>query len=170
MFHNVFKIVLCVYVVFLVSCGQPFVEATKASVGIDVGNKAPNFSLKDLKGNSVNLKDFRGEKIVVLDFWRSDCPPCRKAIPELNRLQKDYAKKDVQVLGINIRESVSKVISVKTQYTVEYPILLDVKADVARNYRVRGIPNLIVIDTDGIVQYNGHGPSSMENVLKKLVK
>ena len=170
MIENLLRTILCITVVFLVSCGQPLVGATKASAGVNVGNEAPNFSLKDLKGNSVNLKGFRGEKIVVLDFWRSDCPPCRKAIPELNRLQKDYAKKDVQVLGINIRESVSKVISVKTQYTVEYPILLDVKADVARDYRVRGIPNLIVIDTNGIVQYNGHGPSSMENVLKKLVK
>ncbi len=170
MFQNLVRTILCVSIIFLGSCGQVPVEATKISVGVDVGQEAPNFSLKDIKGKLVSLKDFSGEKIVILDFWASWCSPCLRAIPELNRLQKNYAEKDVQVLGINIQESPAKVISIKRRYMMKYPILLDMKGTVAKDYRIRGIPNLILIDKDGIVRFNGHSPYRMENVLKKLVR
>ena len=156
-------VIVCIFVSVLaqVSC---------ASVGVKAGQTAPDFSLKDTEGNTVHLKDFRGEKIVVLDFWASWCGPCIRAIPELNRVQKDYAERGVQVFGINIREKPSAAVSFKKKYMMRYPVLLDLKGTVATNYRVRGIPNLIVIDKGGVVRYNGHIPAEMKNILKKLVK
>ena len=157
------KLIVCVLVCLVaqISC---------ASVGVNVGQEAPDFSLKDTEGKTVKLKDFRGDKIVVLDFWASWCGPCRRAIPELNRIQKDYAEKGVQVLGINIREKPAAVVSFKRQHMVKYRILLDLKGTVAGDYRVKGIPNLIVIDKDGVVKYNGHSPSKLKDILRKLVK
>ena len=146
------------------------VQVIYGSVGVNVGQEAPDFSLKNLEGDTVHLKDFRGEKIVILDFWASWCGPCRRAIPELNKIQNDYEKKDVRVLGVNVGESPSKVVAFKKQNMVKYPTLLDVKSTVAREYRVTGIPNLIMVDKDGIVQYNGHSPYELKNALGKLVK
>ena len=168
MFQNLVRIIVGFSVIFLVSCGQVPVEAAK--VGVDIGQEAPGFSLKDTGGKPVSLKDFRGEKIVILDFWASWCSPCLRAIPELNKLQKDYAEKDVQVLGINIQESPAKAISIKVKYMVKYPILLDIKGTVAKDYKVRGIPNLILVDKDGVVQYNGHAPFKLRTELEKLVR
>ena len=140
-----------------------------ASTGVKVGQEAPNFTLKNLAGKPVSLEDFRGEKVVVLDFWASWCRPCLRAIPELNRIQKDYDEKDVlQVLGINIREKPTAVLSVKKKYMVKYPILLDLNGSVAKEHQVRGIPNLILVDKDGVVQYNGHEPARLKEVLRRL--
>lgn len=141
-----------------------------ASVGVNIGQEAPDFSLKDIKNKPVSLKDFRGEKIVILDFWASWCGPCRSVIPELNKIQKDYEEKDVQVLGINVGEAPAKVVAFKKKNMVKYPTLLDVKKAVAKKYRVTGIPNLILVDKDGVVQYNGHSSYELKNTLKKLVK
>jgi thiol-disulfide isomerase/thioredoxin len=149
-------------------CVMVLAQTAYASTGVNVGQEAPDFTLKNLAGKSVSLKDFRGEKIVVLDFWASWCGPCLRAIPELNRLQKDYDGKDVQVLGINVRERPAAVLSVKKKYMVKYPILLDLNGSVAKEYRVRGIPNLILVDKDGVVQYNGHSPAKLKEVLRGL--
>lgn len=148
-------------------CVMVLAQTAYASVGVSVGQEAPDFKLKSLAGKSVSLKDFRGEKVVVLDFWASWCAPCLRAIPELNRIQKDY-EKDVQVLGINIREKPAAVLSVKKKYMVKYPILLDLNGSVAKEYRVRGIPTLILVDKDGVVQYNGHNPARLKEILRRL--
>lgn len=170
MFHNFARIILCVSVIFLASCLQGSVETNEVSAGVEVGQEAPNFSLKDTEGNSVTLKGLRGEKIVVLDFWASWYPPCRKAIPELNKIQENYAENDVQVLGINIREKPAKVVGFKKKLMMKYPTLMDPKGVVAKNYGVEGIPNIILIDKGGIVRFNGHIPSRMEKALKELMK
>ncbi len=171
MLQNLVKIILCVSVILPGSYGQASAEATKASVEVDVGEQAPDFKLKDTEGKPVTLKDFREEKIVVLDFWASWCGPCLKAIPELNTIHKDYAEKDVQVLGINslVRERRRAVISFKRKH-MKYPCLIDVKGTVARDYRVKFIPTLVLIDKDGIVHYKGFNPHELKDALKKLVK
>lgn len=149
-------------------CVMVLAQTAYAATGVSVGQEAPDFTLKNLAGKSVSLKDFRGEKIVVLDFWASWCRPCLRAIPELNRIQKDYDEKDVQVLGINYQETPAAVLSVKKKYMVKYPILLDSSGSVAKEYRVTGIPNLILVDKDGVVQYNGHNPARLKEVLRRL--
>jgi thiol-disulfide isomerase/thioredoxin len=150
-------------------CVMVLAQTAYAATGVNVGQEAPDFTLKNLAGKSVSLKDFRGEKVVVLDFWASWCAPCLRAIPELNRIQKDYDGKNVQVLGINVGQRPTAVLSVKKKYMVKYPILLDLNGNVAKEeYRVRGIPNLILVDKDGVVQYNGHNPARLKEVLRRL--
>ena len=149
-------------------CVMVLAQTAYAATGVSVGQDAPDFKLKSLAGKSVSLENFRGEKVVVLDFWASWCGPCLRAIPELNRIQKDYGEKDVQVLGINIREKPAAVLSVKKKYMVKYPILLDLNGSVAKEYRVRGIPTLILVDKDGVVQYNGHNPARLKEILRRL--
>ena len=60
--------------------------------------KAPEFTLNTTEGNQISLSDYRG-KVVILDFWATWCPPCRKGIPDLIELQKEY-KGDIVIIGI----------------------------------------------------------------------
>ena len=78
------KTVLCISAVLFMF------QTAAADVGVKAGQSAPDFSLKNLKGDTVKLRDYKGKKVVILDFWASWCGPCLRAIPELNRIQKDY--------------------------------------------------------------------------------
>src|SRR5688572_32793535 len=57
------------------------------------------FTLKDIQGRYIRLSDYRG-KVVLVNFWATWCPPCRKEIPDLVKLQRDYGSRGLQVIGV----------------------------------------------------------------------
>ena len=137
---------------------------------------APDFTLPDLNGKMVSLKDFGGE-IVFVDFWATWCIPCRKSLPELAELDKKYRDQGLVVLGLSIDDPDSfdneYVREFKNRYNVEYQILrTDEKMmksylDTAEAF----LPTLIIIDRSGkIVQtIVGYKAGSAEKVLKELL-
>jgi peroxiredoxin len=78
------------------SMREPFIERF-------TGKQAPPFALKDLKGKTTRLADYRG-KVVLLNFWYSTCPPCRKETPDLTALHDAYKEHGFTVLGISMDE------------------------------------------------------------------
>src|SRR3954453_23723563 len=72
-----------------------------AFAGVGKGQRAPEFSLPSLQGSTVALSQLRG-KVVLVDFWAQWCEPCKKELPQLDRLSKEYAAKGVVVLAVNI--------------------------------------------------------------------
>lgn len=112
--------------------------------------EAQFFSLKDLQGNDVNLKDILKEhKVVLLNFWATWCPFCREEIPDLIKLQNKYKKDGFTVIGIDSGESQVKVSSFVKKSGINYPVLLDADKNVTRKYKVMGIPTSILIDQTG---------------------
>ena len=61
------------------------------TVGVNVGQVAPDFTLTDLEGNQVSLSDFRG-KTVFVNFWATWCPPCRAEMPEIEAIYQEYKR------------------------------------------------------------------------------
>jgi cytochrome c biogenesis protein CcmG/thiol:disulfide interchange protein DsbE len=124
---------------------------------IAAGPPAPDFSLNDLAGKTVTLKQYRGS-IVVLDFWATWCPPCRAAIPELVAMQKKYKDKKFVVLGISmddphkVTNEYLRAFSEKLK--INYPVLrFDLK--VLANYfgtEMPALPTLFIIDRNGLVR------------------
>jgi peroxiredoxin len=124
------------------------------SVGVfaapGIGDKAPGFSLKDLKGATVRLSDLKG-KVVLISFSTTWCPHCRTAIPGLNQLAARYKEKEFALLGVYIQESAKKVSSFVEKHGVTYRVLLDDDGGVAKAYGVRGIPSKTLVGRDGTV-------------------
>ncbi|MBN1831502.1 MAG: TlpA family protein disulfide reductase [Deltaproteobacteria bacterium] len=137
--------------------------------------EAPDFTLQDLSGNGVSLKQFKGQ-VVFVDFWATWCAPCRQSIPELVAIQEKYRDQGLVVLGISVddrKTSVKALSAFKKQYKINYSIL---RADrnVAMAYFGNGqmpIPTLFVIDREGRVMESivGYAPGAVERALKKLI-
>ena len=94
----------------------------------------------------------REGKFVLIDFWATWCPPCRKAIPELNALQKKFEDRLV-VIGIS-DENEDKVKSLKDP-NMEYNVAIDPQARTKKALGVTGIPHVILVDPQGIVKREG---------------
>ena len=113
-----------------------------------------DFELKDLDGNNVSTAESRKGKVLVLKFGATWCPPCNRQIPHLNQVQQEYGGK-VAVLDVSVGERADHVRAHNKKHGVTYTTLLDADNSVARKYRVRGIPLVLVVDKDGTVAYRG---------------
>ena len=110
-------------------------------------------------------------KFVLVDFWATWCGPCRKAIPELNELQKQF-KDQLVVIGIS-SETEEKVKAMKAP-VIEYTSAIDTKKTMNKALEVQGIPHVILIDPQGIVRWEGfpllEGHELTADVVKGLIE
>jgi peroxiredoxin len=117
---------------------------------VDEKKEAIAFSLKDLNGNQVTLKDFRGKPLLLL-FWATWCPSCCEEIPFLEKFYLER-KTQLTVLGLVIDgEKDKKVKDIVKKHQISFPVLLDPKEKIARAYGVKFIPNFFLINPSGIV-------------------
>ncbi|MFC7370108.1 peroxiredoxin family protein [Fictibacillus iocasae] len=129
-------------------------------VGLTPGNTAPNFTLKNLEGQTVSLKDYRGKK-VILNFWATWCPPCREEMPDMQKFYSENQDKDMEILAVNLThaEKDKKAIGeFADQYEVSFPILLDRKGETVNLFKAVSIPTTYFIDSEGTVQKVHIGP------------
>lgn len=153
--------------------GNTTAEETSLSPRLPSGaitGNAPDFSLTDIDGRSVSLKDFRG-KVVILDFWATWCPPCKMEIPDFIALQSEFAGRDVQIIGIALDEP-DKVKSFAMQNGMNYPVLLGSDEISQRYGGIDGIPTTYVIDKQGRIaaRYEGYRSRAVfESAIRRLL-
>ncbi|QPJ63867.1 MAG: TlpA family protein disulfide reductase [Candidatus Nitronauta litoralis] len=110
---------------------------------------APEFSLKDLTGKTVDLKDLRG-KPVLLNFWATWCQACKEELPSMQRLHETMKNEGVQVIAISIdRADPEEVQKYVDQYKLTFPVLLDPNQETRRRYFIMGLPTSYLIDANG---------------------
>jgi len=114
------------------------------------GKPAPQFSLKDLSGNMHSLSDYKGS-FVVLDFWASSDKTCKADLPLLKKLAQKYTSQNLVLLTIN-NEDEKKVREFLKEQNLAITVLLDSASEVGRKYRITMIPQLVLIDNEGIVK------------------
>lgn len=132
--------------------------------GLRSGNTAYDFQLEDMNGNTVQLSDFRGQK-VFLNFWASWCPPCRVEMPHLQNFYEE--NEDVVVLGVNVVSSESNPANASAfidELELTFPNLYGVE-DVVNLYMVESLPTSYFIGTDGTVYERVVGPVT-EDILQ----
>src|SRR6201984_3847715 len=91
----------------------------------------PDFTLTNLEGKKVSLKDFRGET-VFLNFWATWCVPCREEMPAMEKLYQEYKDSNFVVLAINVKDRKQEAITFIKELKLTYPIALDPEAEVAQ--------------------------------------
>jgi peroxiredoxin len=144
--------------------------AGAAFAGVQKGQRAPEFSLPSLKGSNVALSQLRG-KVVLVDFWAQWCEPCKKELPQLDRLSKEYASKGVVVLAVNIDKQRDNAERMVKQLGLTLDVLLDPAGSVAGTYDLPKMPTSFVVDKKGIVRYVNEGfdgPTDVERFKHEL--
>ncbi len=133
---------------------------------------APNFRLTDLSGRPLELSSYSG-KVVLIDFWATWCPPCRKMIPHLKSLRAAYQGQGFEVIGISVGEDTGTVQSFAKSNGMSYPIAISGNGQTEQAYGgIRGIPTTFLIDKRGRIaqQYVGyHEKDVLEAEIKKLL-
>ncbi len=119
------------------------------------GKPFGKFKTTDINGNSINLKDYEG-KILVINFWFINCPPCRSEIPHLNKLVDKYKEdKNIAFIAIALDDAASIETFLKTS-PYKYQII-DKGQWLASKYGVNSFPTNVVVDKAGLVQFHSSG-------------
>ena len=129
------------------------VSATAAvAVGSTPGAMAPDFTLKNLAGGNLTLSDLRG-KAVIVDFWDTWCPPCRKALPHLEELSQTYGD-DLVVVGVAFgREGEAKVNAYIQAHNLTFEmVLFEETSTILTDFGgIQSIPTTFLIDANGVI-------------------
>ena len=125
---------------------------------------APAFTLKDIDDKPHSLADYKG-KVVLLNFWGTWCPPCRREMPSIERVYEHLHTKNFVVLAINQMETADDVFVYTSQLSMAptFPILFDKNSDVATAYRVKGLPTSYLIDKNGNIRFRAIGGREFDN-------
>ena len=133
-----------------------------------------NFILNDLQNKSRSFDELKGEKLTLLDFWATWCKPCNKAIPELNKLYTQFRSKGVNLIGINCDgpRSVAKVAPLSKSLQIEYPVLLDMNAELMNDLNLSAYPTLLMVNSSGKVVWihEGYVPGDELVIQKEIEK
>jgi thiol-disulfide isomerase/thioredoxin len=119
---------------------------------------APDFTLADMDDEMHSFKDLRG-KVVLLNFWATWCPPCRREMPSMERLYQKLNGEDFTVIAVNQMESGDHVFAYTGQLEVDptFTILFDRDSRVSNSYRVNGLPTTYLIDKQGNIRFRAIG-------------
>jgi len=141
---------------------------------LTIGQKAPDFTLKNMQGKNLNLTEQRGN-IILINFWASWCGPCRKEMPVLQKLQEKYQDLGVAVWGINVEQENQAGRDFLTGLDLSFPIFFDQTNELSATYQVEAMPTTVIIDRDGVVRYvyrgfkDGYG-KKYAKAIKKLIR
>jgi len=134
-----------------------------------VGQPAPDFALRSMKGPPVRLSEHLGE-VVVINFWATWCGPCRQEMPLLDELYGKYQLAGLALLSVNIDESTEPAIEMAQTLEISYPVLFDTRKEVSRAYDVGAMPVTVLVDRAGVVRYvsEGYKPGYEKRYTEKL--
>lgn len=134
-----------------------------------VGEKAYDFSLRDLDGNDVALSDFAGQPVII-NFWATWCAPCRLEMPELQKAYEAYQEQDLVILAVNAQEEEQHVGDFFAELGLTFRPLLDSDGQVGRAYGALGLPSTYFIDGSGEVTAVHRGILTEEQIEAYVVQ
>ena len=139
---------------------------------VKAGTPAPDFKMKTPEGKTIQLSKVAKGKTVVLDFWASWCPDCRKDAPEVVRLYEAYKKYGIEFIGISMDTDVEAWKKAIEKFGITYPQVSELKkfkeTDIAKAYGVKWIPSMVVIGPDGQVKLSTVLTYKVDKYLKEL--
>ena len=139
---------------------------------VKAGTIAPDFKMKTPDGKTLQLSKYGKGKTVVLDFWASWCPDCRKDAPEVIRLYEKYHQYGIEFIGISMDTDVEAWKKAIEKYGIAYPQVSELKkfkeTDIAKAYGIKWIPSMVVVGPDGQVKLSTVLTYKLDKYLKEL--
>ena len=124
---------------------------------VDIGERAPDFTLPALTQGPLSLHDF-GRQVVVLNFWATWCPPCVEETPGLEKFAEQMRPQGVTVMGVSVDQDGPALQAFAAEQHLSFPILRDPNQSVANRYGTFKFPETYIIDQDGRVAEKLIGP------------
>ena len=186
------RIILWMTILIAIGCGQKekMKEATRPSEIVnkmmstnkskrpDYAIKAPDFTLRTVQGELFKLSENRG-KVIMLNFWGTWCGPCRREIPDFNKLHAKYQKDGLEIVGVTLTSGSAKnILNFMNDWDMEYTVLTDIDNNETQRVTsiygraigrpITGIPTTLIIDQEGYIVKGYIGPRSEEVFYKDL--
>jgi thiol-disulfide isomerase/thioredoxin len=127
--------------------------ATAAELKAWSGGSTPPLILKDLKGETHDLRKYAGS-VVLINFWATWCEPCRDEMPAMRQLKAHLAGKPFVVLAVNVAESENRIADFLTKMPLDFTILQDRNSEALRAWKVKGLPASFIVGPDGAIRYS----------------
>lgn len=144
---------------------QEVVETAGTSdIGVQEGNKAPDFALKTLDGKEMKLSDMAGKK-VILNFWATWCPPCKAEMPHMQEFYEEQKDSGIEILAVNLttaEKNSDDIGAFLKDYGLTFPVILDSLGEVGQTYSALTIPTSYIVDSSGIIRKKIVGPMDKE--------
>lgn len=140
-------------------------------VGIKRGSVAPGAVLEKLDGTQVNLKDYISKGPVLIEFWATWCPNCKKLEPAMHAVARKYAGK-IRLLGVavSVNQSVERVKAYAERYQLPLEVLFDRRGYASDAYEVPATSYVVVVDGKGTVVYTGvGGDQDLDSAIRKAL-
>ncbi|MBF6600022.1 MAG: TlpA family protein disulfide reductase [Dehalococcoidia bacterium] len=139
----------------------------------EVGRVAPDFLLERADGGTLRLSDLRGRPVLV-NFWATWCPPCRKEVPEIVKAYTANQAAGFVVVGVDLQENAGATNSFASEFGMKFPIVIDRTGEVGQTWRIggpiKGIPSSYFIDRQGVVRARFFGPMSAQTIADDIKK
>lgn len=123
---------------------------------LTIGGKAPDFALKNLSGQNIQLNQQLGRPTII-SFWATWCKPCRDEIPMLSTLYNEYRGRGFKILAVTNEKKWQVEGFIAHEQKIPYTILMDTDETVSKLYREHGIPLTFVIDASGAIRHKKIG-------------
>lgn len=136
-------------------------DATGRTIRPPSAQKAPDFTLTDIKGKPLKLSDYKG-KVIILDFWAAWCHYCKIEIPFFIELKQQYEKDGLAIIGIAL-DDLSKIKAYYKDNGMNYQVAID-NQQVSMSYGgIQGLPTTFIIDRDGYIRetFVGYRPKEV---------
>lgn len=165
------SVYLCCLLMFSAQAAEQQPKLGYTLSAISKPEPAPAFTLEDMDAKKFSLKDYRG-KVVLLNFWATWCPPCRREMPSMERLYEKFKGKNFVVLAVNQMEDGDQVFTYtgELQVAPTFTILFDKDSNVSRAYSVLGLPTTYLIDKEGNIRFRAIGGREFDHPeVEKLI-
>ena len=160
---------LVIWIIAMIFLLNGLVCYAAPGIGVTVGKTLPQFKLAALDGQDVTVGP--SDRVTIINFWATWCPPCREEMPELNDFYLQY-QDSIYFYAINLQEDPGKVNNFMYNNGYSLPTLVDVDGVVGRLFHIQAIPTTLVVDRNGVIQFLQRGATSrkqLEDVINSFL-
>jgi peroxiredoxin len=165
-------IIITIITISALSIGYTYLynaQGASLEVGTDIGKLAPDFSLKNLEGETFSLSSYRG-KVVIIDFMSTTCFWCLVEMPDLVDFYGEYGEEDLEILSLDIwPETEDQLRKFKQDWEAEW-VFAAFADEVGLEYKVTGIPAKYMLDKKGVIVWKQRGSTKFSTLAEEVDK